>query len=43
MGQNHYPATGALGPVTGDARLGGVGRARFILDKSPGRPMEYIW
>jgi hypothetical protein len=42
MGQNRYPAAGALGPVTGHARLDGM-RRRVILDESPGKPMECIW
>ena len=42
MGQNRYPAAGALGPVTGHACLGGMGPP-VILDESPGKPMEYIW
>ena len=42
MGQNRYPAAGALGPVTGHACLGGMAR-RVILDESPGNTMEYIW
>jgi|HubBroStandDraft_2_1064218.scaffolds.fasta_scaffold38343_4 hypothetical protein len=42
MGQNRYPAAGALRPVTDDARLGWMGR-QIVLDVSPGKPMEYIW
>jgi hypothetical protein len=33
MGQNGYAAAGALGPVTDDARPGGMGR-QIILEES---------
>ena len=42
MGQNCQPAAGALGPVAGHARLGGMG-VRSVLDESPGKAMEYVW